>query len=418
MLQHYDIQLDLLIQVPEACEQFMQFLEHCHCPESLMFCLQVKELKRIVDGTTKNKCKEIIDTFLQHGSACEINIDAKARSSVFNNFNSEKISIHIFDDVYGIVYRELQHGQFPRFIRSMVFKSYLAKKGEDFLKLIAYDMRIEGIKDRIMYQPDDFSSTQITDRDIKMMLNMNQDSPDWLMIKDTKDYQVYYSYKQYTIGCDIKFRLCKIAGTLPVSYDKAILAEINPSTRHILDKMTTENIVLDYINYGERDDYPYSNFIVRSGMNYSPFMPRWYYNFVTTVIHDGHRNCYMHIGKSSQAYNNVKKECNQKKHGKMADLLYSYTYYRISEEKTRYIHVFYVAQSKTLPDYICHRIGLNRAKYLHAGMLKVNQVMAKRDYKMDDIQYSLYRTLQDFRAKYETDGNFKTYELSRIDDKC
>jgi hypothetical protein len=382
-----------------------------------MFCLQVKEYKKIVDNTVRDKCEQIISTFILVGSECEINIDSSARSAVLTQFNSkEPLSLHIFDNIYAMVFRELQVGHFPRFVRKLAFRTFIAEKG-DFLRYIGYDMRIEGIKNRIMYQPDDLSSNVITDRDIKMALHMNQDSPDWdLISKDGLDYQVFRSMKQYIIGVGFMFRLLKTTGLLPVSYDKAIMGNNNFPTKHLYDPLVAEYVTLDYIKAGQGNNNPYSQAIVRAGINYSPFHIRWYYNFVSTVVHDGERNCFIEFGKSSTLYNDVKKECNKKKSGGYAIMVYSRSYYRVAENKTRYIEIIYIAQDKFQIERLSKFIALQRAKGFHHGMLKVHEEMAKRDYQVGPEKMELHQTLLDFRDKYETDGNLKTYELSRTDD--
>jgi hypothetical protein len=347
------------------------------------------------------------------GAPNEINVDSATRNTVVQKLDSKvPITVNIFNDLYGIVYRELQHDAFPRYIRSQQFTDFITKKGESFLKQIAYDLRDSDIQDRILYQPDDFQSTAINDRDIKMILNLNEDSSDWKLISsDAEPFQVYKSKRQYAIGQTRQFRLCKVVGTLPISYDKAILAEINPSTRPLLDKMSCENIVLDYVKIGEKNDNPLANFVVRTGMNYSPIIPRWYYNFVMTVVHDGERQCYMHMGKSSCIYNEMKKDENAKKHGRYADLLYGYTYYKVGENKTRYIHVFFVEQHMKIPEGFNKYMTMQRGKDLHAGYAKVIEEMQKRDFVLDDTEFSLYRTLEEFRNKYEANGEIKTWTL-------
>jgi hypothetical protein len=383
-----------------------------------MFCLQVKEYKQIVENTAQEKCEQIVNNFIRVGSKHEVNVDASARSAVITQFESkEPLSVHLFDNVYSIVFHELQVGHFPRFIRSMDFRASAAEKGEDYLKLIGYDMRIDGIKDRIMYQPDDFRSTVITDRDIKMVLHMNQDSPDWdLISKDSHDYQVFRSMKQYSIGISqYKFKLIKTVGTLPVSYDKAILANNNFQTKHMYEPIIAEYILLDYIKAGQENDNPYSQLVVRCGMNFSPFHARFYYNFISTVVHDGERNCFIEFGKSSEVYSNVKKEQNQKR-GADAAMFYSRTYYRVSENQTRYIEIVYMSHNKYQINAVSKYIGLHRAKIFHNGMITVNEEMAKRDYVVGPEHVELQQTLLDFRDKYEVDGNIKTYELSRTDD--
>jgi hypothetical protein len=218
-----------------------------------MFCLQVKEYRRIIDKSYKEKCIQIVDQFVRPQSQNEINVDSITRRTVVNIVDSkEKVTKKIFDDLYRIVYRELQHDAFPRYIRSEKFQVFVQKKGEDFMKLIAFDTR-EHLSDRILYQPDDFKSTTISDKDIKMILNLNDDSHDWMLIsKENQENQVFRSKKQYSIGLNTNFRLCKIVGMIPVSYDKAILAEINWNTRHMVDSMLAEEIPLEYVKVLKR----------------------------------------------------------------------------------------------------------------------------------------------------------------------
>jgi hypothetical protein len=282
----------------------------------------------------------------------------------------------------------------------MTFKAYEAKRGDAFMKNIALDLREEKIRDRILYQPDDFLSTTITDKDIKMILNLNQDSSDWRLISDEKeDFQVYKSKKQYSIGQKDKFMLCKTVGTLPVSYDKAIKSDINCSTRHLLDEMCTERINLDYVQAGVGNNNTYSTMVTRTGLNYSPLLLRRYYNLVMTTVHDAERQCYIHVGKSSKVYKKVKKAENEKKLCRNADMLYSFTYYKVNENKTRYIHVFFVAKQKNVPEKLYRGIVIKRGKSIHEGYSRTLAEMAKRNFTMEDSHPSLYDTLLDFQKR-------------------
>jgi hypothetical protein len=140
-----------------------------------MFCLQVKEYRRIINKSYKEKCIQIVDQFVRPQSQNEINVDSITRRTVVNIVDSkEKVTKKIFDNLYKIVYRELQHDAFPRYIHSEQFQVFMQMKGEDFMKLIAFDTR-EHLSDRIFYQPNDFKSTTIIDKDIKMILNLNDD---------------------------------------------------------------------------------------------------------------------------------------------------------------------------------------------------------------------------------------------------
>jgi hypothetical protein len=71
---------------------------------------------------------------------------------------------------------------------------------------------------------------------------------------------------------------------IPVSYDKAILAEINWNTRHMVDSMLVKEIPLEYVKASAEN--PYSCYVTRIGMDFSSLMRRRYYNYVMTVVHN------------------------------------------------------------------------------------------------------------------------------------
>jgi hypothetical protein len=71
--------------------------------------MEVKEYKRTIDDTLKDKCEKIVDQFVRNGAKHEINVDGTARDAVIAKLEStEPVTINIFDEVFGIVYRELQ----------------------------------------------------------------------------------------------------------------------------------------------------------------------------------------------------------------------------------------------------------------------------------------------------------------------
>jgi hypothetical protein len=131
-----------------------------------------------------------------------------------------------------------------------------------------------------------------------------------------------------------------------------------------------------------------------------------------TVVHDAERQCYIHLGKSSRSYDSVKCELNQKKTAKKADMLYGYSYYKVDDNKTRYIHVFLMSQQKGTPEALLKYATLSRGKSVHEGYHKVINEMTKRNWEMD-LTLSPYNTLCDFREMYEANGNSKTWIVEK-----
>jgi hypothetical protein len=93
----------------------------------------------------------------------------------------EKVSSEVLLPVHKIIYRELKEDVFARYIRSQQFQTLCNKKGKEFMHQIAIDDTING---SMMYQPADFRSNTIVDRDIQFILKMSEDSNDWTCIKN------------------------------------------------------------------------------------------------------------------------------------------------------------------------------------------------------------------------------------------
>jgi hypothetical protein len=205
-IENYQVQLELVMNEPDAHEHFVKYLKRSLNLEGYLFLCQVKELQspQMRDAQKAELVCSIYRDFIRLKSTHELNIDNHAREKVesviletdqLSNSRELLVSQNVFAPVAHIVARELKEDAFPRYIRSEDFLEFIKTTGEDYLRLIAMDASLNG-KQELVFRTSDFEATNITDKDICFVLRMNEDSTDWSPLrrtkkKDTKERDTY-----------------------------------------------------------------------------------------------------------------------------------------------------------------------------------------------------------------------------------
>lgn len=85
-MNDYEVQFELIFQVPEVSDHFSEFLLKEMNIDPFNFCLQVDQYRHITCGPKRQieKARFIIDKFIRVNSECEVNVDNKTRQIVSN----------------------------------------------------------------------------------------------------------------------------------------------------------------------------------------------------------------------------------------------------------------------------------------------------------------------------------------------
>jgi hypothetical protein len=419
MLENYEVQFDLIFQVPQLKENFYSYLKATLNEDAFDFCAEVQEYKKILTNhdTQTRKASKIIDNYVRAGSSHEINIGNKVRNEVLHDYlkvnveDKDKLpySTTLFDPVYANVYRELKQDSFARYLRSEEFAKFINKMGEPFLKNISIDLRVAGSRNAILYQPSDFSSTHIDDRDITFITKLNEDSSDYTKISNEKDFDVYLSRTHYTIGAAKNskgFKISRTTGTLPFNAEFLLELYMSDSGRREIDSNMKS---MDHIQYMKNDEYnfPYSISLVRITYQFAMHTKRnghWMF----TVISDFERQSYTVIGKTTDAYDHLFPD---DKPDSNIDSLTGYTFIRVSDNLTRFVNIVY-GNTKTpvLEDTIFNRTQIARGRAFFDNITKLAK--EKGEYWVNPERETnegtrRWETLADFHAKYQN----KTWSL-------
>ncbi|EFC47579.1 predicted protein [Naegleria gruberi] len=112
-----------------AREVFKQFLVREFHVESLMFCMEVEHYKGLDiddDHSLKEVSKNLFDTYIQIGSAFEVNIPGALRDEISKNL--AKPNMRTFDKAKEEVIRNMQKGSFVRFKKSSLYENFINKR--------------------------------------------------------------------------------------------------------------------------------------------------------------------------------------------------------------------------------------------------------------------------------------------------
>jgi hypothetical protein len=238
--------------------------------------------------------------------------------------------------------------------------------------------------------------------DIQFILKLNEDTSDWVSLVEKPERQAFVSKTNYSIGGIKGLKLGKVVGFLPYDLDEVFeKIELDPEVRHTYDAHLRENMGHKAVYAGDNNNHPYSIDVFRYTVDVGPLMQRRCFDLIGAVGQDTERQCYFNIGKSSRMYENQLPP-SVKQNLIMADMVYGYTFYRICEKKTRYVHVFYVDMKLPLGDVIYREIVKKRSKAHHTGYLKALSVKKKeiRNSSMRDV-------FNDFNKRFVPDNDSK-----------
>jgi hypothetical protein len=377
--------------------------------ESLLYLNAIDEYVRINDPQEQyQKAQKIVDTFVRISSRHELNVDNYSRDAVIQRITpNTKLTRQVFDPITKIIMRELKEDAFPRYIRTTNFKCFVILKGEDFIRSIALDLRVAGIRNAVLFQPKDFSSDCITDRDIQFIMKLNQDTSDWEAIIEKIDRQAYMSKTNYSIGGMKGLRLGKIVGTLPYHIDQVMQVEFDSQFRQEFDPHVREMLGTKVVKAGDGNNNPYTVTIFRYTMSLGPTFQRRVFDMINVYGYDTERQCFFAIGKTSDIIADTLPPSEKKKFVH-AQMIYGYNYYKISDNKTRYVHVYYNdVKLPLINDIIFAEAVKQRSKYHHEGYLK----LLKKGIKApeDTPQQAVWN---DFKERYLVNGKVKTWDIS------
>lgn len=139
----------------ELRDCYMQYLAKEHNREPLQFLLEVEDYKRL--KATRNRLRratEIVDRFVRVNAPDELNLEMEIRRSVCDalldvqsmrndhsgvagakdSSRDRETLVKLFDTLYSVVFLELKHDSFPRFLDSRFFKRYMSNKNKSFIE--------------------------------------------------------------------------------------------------------------------------------------------------------------------------------------------------------------------------------------------------------------------------------------------
>ncbi len=263
------------------------------------------------------------------------------------------------------------------------------------MKEIALDLRVSNIKNAVLYQPKDFNQPCITDRDIQFMFKLIEATSDWECVYEAKEHEAYVSKTKYSIGGMKGLKLVKYTGYLPCNLETASTLEMNNNRRHKMDAQLRELLGSKIIIAGDNNQFPYSMVSLRYTLDIGPLFLRRIFDAVFMLGYDTERNCFFNFGKTSTVYSD-QMPASIKKNGVSSDLLYGYTFFKVSETRTRYVQVCYTNIHLNLPgsDLMFASIAKTRSVAMHKGYL-----MAINDKETPDDEM-LLELYADFKKRH------------------
>src|SRR3989338_1178139 len=220
---------------------------------------------------------------------------------------------------------------FRRYIRSDHFSNFL-ESNEQVLKLISIDLSTTSPRNAVRFQPRDLIGFTISDKDIQFVLRLNSDTSDWQQVYQGPDnWSGFVSRTNYSIGGLNSLKLAKIVGFLPCSAEEAIAMDQLDETRHMFDGNQREQHYICTIKAGDNNDNPYSYTLYNYALEIGTLFRRRNFALVNTIVYDTERMCYANIGKSASCFTELTQQHHKKKHYVQSEMIFGFSYYRISE---------------------------------------------------------------------------------------
>ncbi|KAF0973480.1 hypothetical protein FDP41_008184 [Naegleria fowleri] len=312
--QLYEFPFEAIFDVPEAKEEFRQYLKKEHNEEPFLFYEDVEEYKRL--KFEENKAKKAIAIFKNYllpNSPHEVNISAQHRqnaikafeqSAQLQNDKSMLVPENVFDEIQLAIFYNLKNDNYPRFTVSQQFKNFLKQKDIAFVSLIAIKKNTTYMK----YVPK--LEGLICDRDIQFFSFMcfNDDLEVWDEISVSKDARAacYQSKKEFYFNDQLgqsenmSGKIMKMKFILPCTKEEAFNVFSHTHLRkEILDIESINQV--DYIPISKNNKYAQT--ILHTQMPVKGFSwimkPREAVAAVTCV-YDTKRESYGFIMKSTE----------------------------------------------------------------------------------------------------------------------
>ncbi|EFC44818.1 predicted protein [Naegleria gruberi] len=332
--------------------------------------LNLSSSKREVLSIWDEKIEPYFSVGSQSYSSTTGIIQLKRRSSVTVQFNANSLGEaefligqieqvfetlnpdNLFRNILLSIEIDLKCDQFPRFSRSELLFSFLKKQGENFTRQIAIDTS-KGYNVDFRFKPSHLNSNEITEKDIYFGYSLMEDSPDWEMIKNSKNsnsIQFFYSKTQYVFQDDTAMHLTKFNMTVPYPLEDVWKVFLHVTA---IEEGKDNMIDIRTIHYKEatKDSL---------GMNYSvgvldlnlPGFKNRDITQVHTSIHDELANSYVIIGHSG----NFAEFGHEPKDMGRYDGFFFYRFDKINDNSTRFINVLY--SDIHLPKFLIHKSTL------------------------------------------------------------
>ncbi len=249
-------------------------------------------------------------------------------------------------------------------------------------------------------------------------MRCNCDTRDWKRISaPAEGFTSYISKTNYSIGGLQDLKLGKIVGFLPCSAEEAIGWLCIDEVKHLFDRKQRESNLCKVIKAGDNNSNPYDLLVYNYGVNIGGVFRRRNYTLVTTIVYDTERMCYAIVGKTGSCYNELAGQYHLKKNQIQAEQIYGYSFYRISENLTRFVHVSY--NDTKLPKFIVDNafgpICITRARALHQGFLDMMKYCQENNVTPNEKDHPRYALIEEFKRKFIQGGEKKTWEVDYTD---
>jgi len=120
---------NLCIENPMLLDAFKQFSVESWCVESILFYLEVLEYEKDSQEQRAEKVPNVIAEFVVVDSPLEINIDHSTREKILEAVNAKNFHDDLFEEAKKVVYSQLKHDVFNKWVHTNAFKSVYEKSG-------------------------------------------------------------------------------------------------------------------------------------------------------------------------------------------------------------------------------------------------------------------------------------------------
>ncbi|KAL0484676.1 regulator of G-protein signaling [Acrasis kona] len=410
-IRDYTFEFDKTFEDDLLSKDFYKYLKANHNNDSYDFLKSTKKYIKLGPESNKGAALEIVDKFIRHNSPSEINVDFSSRTriiSTIENSVSQNIEIpsNVFDSVYFIVYRELRSDAFSRYIRSEVFYDFLQEKSDEYITQIAqFSDTDTSYKSAITFGNEDFCQTTITDKDIKLVLRLSEDSSSWQSIKSTKKNEVeksmygYISKKCYKGPDNFNIKLAKFTGILPCSAREAIYAMCDGSIGRKWDAGSVRCGDLGFID-NEQDSYSVS--LHDHYASISKLLSHRSSVVMNTIVYDSVRKCYSSVSKTTNAFEEFELE------GVKIKFYCGITFYEISENRCRYAYVIYIILVTKIHEIMFLHAMKKKAEGTHQGLLETIELSRAKQFQKPGGNF--LKTLDLFEQRYPS----KTWDINDL----